>query len=224
MKLQNVILTSILCNLSLNGLAQGFVNLDFESANVAGYSSPNFIPTSDALPGWTAYLGGSPQSNVLYNNATLGAAAVSLQGTNGVFSPIAGSFSALLQATFFASVPESAAVGQTAQIPIAAQSLVFWANTSLSGVTNDMRITFNGSSVPYSAIGNGTGYTIYGASIPSLAGQTGQLLFTAFNNTYAEIDNIQFLNQPIPEPSAFGLAALGVVLTAWRFVRRRVDS
>ncbi len=49
--------------------AQGtFQNLNFESANLSGYSPGNHVPVSDALPGWSAYftIGGvaQPQTEV----------------------------------------------------------------------------------------------------------------------------------------------------------------
>src|SRR5258708_4562514 len=76
-----------------------FQNLDFEAAGVSGYS-PGSVPASNAIPGRTACLGGVPQNTVLYNNETLGEAAVSLQGTNGGVQPIQGQCFVLLQATF----------------------------------------------------------------------------------------------------------------------------
>lgn len=109
--------------------AQGtFQNLNFEAANVAGYA-PGLIPASNGIPGWTAYIGGVPQSTILYNDINLSEAAVSLQGTNGVYPSLQGQFSVLLQATYFAPDTNTAAIGQTGTIPASAQSLVFWANT-----------------------------------------------------------------------------------------------
>jgi hypothetical protein len=216
MKIVNTILVIILLASLEDGYGQGFANLNFESANVSGYSSPGSIPASNAIPGWTAYISGTPQSTILYNNETLGEAAVSLQGTNGIYQPIQGRYFVLLQATFSAPDTNSAAVGQTGQIPIGTQSLIFLANTSLSGAANNMQVSFNGSPISYFAIGSGSDYTIYGANISGLAGNTGQLLFTAFNNTYAEIDNIQFSPSAVPEPSEFALGALGALLLGFR--------
>ncbi len=202
------------------GSTSGFANLDFESANVSGYSSPGSILASNAIPGWTAYISGVPQSTILYNDETLGEAAISLQGTNGIFQPIQGRYFVLLQATFFAPDTNTAAIGQTGVIPTGTQSLIFWGNTAASGVASNMQVTFNGSAIPYFAVGTGSDYTIYGANISGFAGDTGQLLFTAFNNTYAEIDNIQFSSSPIPEPSTLSLSALGGLFLAWRRWRK----
>ena len=203
----------------LAGHAQGtFQNLDFEAANVSGYPAGT-VPATNGIPGWTAYTGGAPQSSILFNNASLGEAAVSLQST--LYPPFQGQFSVLLQASFFAPDTNTAAIGQTAFIPIIDQSMTFWANTSLSGVANNMQVSLNGTGIPYFAVGSGAGYTVYAADISAFAGQTAQLLFTAFNNTYAEIDNIQFSNQPVPEPTVLGLSLFGTLLVRWRFVRRR---
>jgi hypothetical protein len=62
------------------GFAQGFVNLDFEHP-VLPLTPVNFqVPASNAIPGWTAYIYGDPESSVLCNTVSLCAAAVSLQG------------------------------------------------------------------------------------------------------------------------------------------------
>ena len=109
----------------------------------------------------------------------------------------------------------SAQIAQTSLIPVTTQSLVFWGN--LSGVN----VTFNGQLIPYSAIGSGINYTIYGANISALAGQTGTLAFTALENNGGMLDNIQFSSQAIPEPSVFGLSALGSLLLGWRLFPKR---
>jgi len=213
--IKNGILIILILIIKQSAEAQGFLNLDFESANVSG-DSPGSVPASSAITNWTAYISGVGQSSILYNSETLGEAAISLQGTNGIYQPIQGQYFVLLQATFFAPDTNTAAIGQTGQIPEGTESLTFLGNTSLSGAGNNMQVTFNGSPISYSAIGSGSDYTIYGANISGLAGDTGQLLFTAFNNTYAEIDNIQFSPSPVPEPSGFALAALGALLLGFR--------
>jgi hypothetical protein len=197
------------------GHSQGFINLNFESANVSGYS-PGSIPASNGIPGWIAYISGVSQNNILYNDASLGEAAVSLQDTNGIYPSIQAKYSILLQATFFAPDTNSAAIGQTGTVPTSAESLLFWANVNLSGVANNMQVTFNSNILSYVAIGSGGGYTAYGVDVSGFAGQTGQLLFTAYNNTYAKIDNIQFSSTPIPEPGTITLVALGMLLLGTR--------
>jgi hypothetical protein len=205
------------------GHAQGFVNLGFENATFIVDPSGAFYPysvyASDAIPGWTAYISGVPQTDILSNDVTLSAAAISLQGTNA-FSPAiaaySGNWSLLLQATFqdpYAT--NSAAIGQTGQIPATAQSLIFM----LGEYPSDFQVTFNGQDLLLVTISNALHYNICGADISQYAGQTGQLLFTVYNDNYAELDNIQFSSIPVPEPSEFALAALGALLLG--FHRRK---
>ncbi len=144
----------------------------------------------------------------------LAAAAVSLQGTN--YGSLAGLYSVFLQGTYRDPSPKSAAIGQTGQVPITAQTLIFWANTFLSAITNDMEVTFNNQAIPYFATSSGAGYTVYAADISAFAGSTGQLLFTAMPNTWAMIDNIQFSSSGIPEPATVGLLGLGLLCFALR--------
>src|SRR5579885_1410417 len=229
-KLLTVCLTLFCTNSSIR--AQGFINLNFENASFtvdpAGAFPPYSVFASNAIPGWTAYLGGVPQMDILSNTETLGLAAISLQATNQktvgfVLPAFQGKWSIFLQG-FFGSTNGgslSAAIGQTAQIPITAQSLLFWGNLSLSGVTNDFTVSFNGQNLSLLAISNTLNYTVYGADISAFAGQRGQLLFTANYKTYAELDNIQFSSLPIPEPGVFSLVCLGGGGVLLYVIRRR---
>src|SRR5579885_3463998 len=83
-KLLTVCLTLFCTNSSIR--AQGFINLNFENASFtvdpAGAFPPYSVFASNAIPGWTAYLDGIPQMDILSNEATAGSAMVSLQGTN----------------------------------------------------------------------------------------------------------------------------------------------
>jgi hypothetical protein len=114
----------------------------------------------------------------------------------------------------------SAAIGQTGQIPLSSQSLVFWGNIG------GMQVSFNGQSLNFFTIGSTANYNIYAANISSYAGQTGQLLFTDpnYGNTYggsAMIDNIQFSPLAVPEPNEFFLGALGSLLLGFRRWRNK---
>ncbi len=81
LRLRNpLLLLALLVSLSLCSFGQGtFRNLDFESANVAGYSTGD-VPITIALPGWKGYLGTFEIDWVIYNTVSIGAAAISLQG------------------------------------------------------------------------------------------------------------------------------------------------
>ena len=80
-----------------------------------------------------------------------------------------------------------------------------------------MQITFNNQPLSFVVLGSAANYTIYGADISAFADQTGQLLFTLPPYvSSAELDNILFSDQPIPEPSVVGLFALSGLLFSLR--------
>jgi hypothetical protein len=184
-------------------LAQGFLNLDFESANLSGYSAGS-VPATNAIPGWTAYLGGIAQTNINYNVSS---------GGGGIQVDILGSTS--LQGNYFIYIGgtrgEPASIGQTATIPVTAQSLIWWG----SGPNG---LSFNGQALSFSVIGSGSNYAIFAANISAFAGDTGQLLFTSgglFSAPGAFIDNIQFSTSPVPEPGFLSLLGLGSLGFLW---------
>jgi hypothetical protein len=194
-------------------LGQGnFVNLGFESARIildpTSPYYPGAVQASNAIPGWTL-LGGVANPDVLYNDVSLGAPAVSIHDTGDSegFPPIQGNYSVYIQ-----GLDSTTGIAQTGQIPANARSLTF-----LSYFTR-VDVTFNGQAIPYGIIGTGPNYTIYGGDISAFAGQTGQLRFSGNGGM---LDNIQFSNLPIPEPGVFGLAALGALLLGWRLLLRR---
>ena len=207
---QNIILIILIQIFTLSVEAQGFINLDFESANVSSFST-GFVPATNAFPGWTAYIGGNQVDEVVYNTSPLDAAEVTLQGTNASspsLRPIQGKFTAVLFGASVFAPQQSAAIGQTGQIPFGVLSLTFW------GYSSD--VSFGGQALSLVLLGSTPNYNIYGADVSAFAGQTGQLLFTAQPQTFSIIDNIQFLSSPVPEPNTFALIALGGLLLGFR--------
>ena len=188
---------------TLDAFAQGFVNLDFENANLSGYG-PGLVPASDAIPGWTASLGGVTQANIYYDVAP---------SALGIYiydnSDLQGNYSVLIQGTS----NEPASIGQTATIPTSTQYLIWW------GFLDPDGLTFNGQPLSFSNVGNGPHYDIFEASISAFAGQTAELLFTSRGLPAAgggSIDNIQFSSSAVPEPPILDWLGLGTLL----FVRR----
>lgn len=180
--------------------AQGFANLDFEQANLSSYGEGS-VPASDAIPGWTAYLGGVVMTNVYYDTgfAEIG---VNVQGATNGFLPIQGNYSI----TLIGSRSNPASIGQTGTIPMTAQSLIFYGSFLYQSDT----VSFNGQAL--SVVPLSYSYNIFGVDISSLAGQTGQLLFTDTALPFATgdiIDNIQFSSTPVPEPSPSWLLLIG---------------
>ena len=61
--------------------AQGFVNLGFEAANLAGIPSGFEVPATNAFPFWTV-----SARYVLYNNFSLSGGSISIMSTNSHFT------------------------------------------------------------------------------------------------------------------------------------------
>jgi hypothetical protein len=194
---------------------QDFVNLDFEAANLSAYGAgPALVPATNAIPGWTAYVGGNPQSNIFYNAISLGSTSISILGTNGVPSSLDGAFSIDLYGGVTAT---AASISQTGLVPANAVSIFFKAQ--YSGPPGGLLVvSIGGQNIPFFVIASGQNYTLYGGDVSAFAGQSEQLMFSApeGNNNYWEIDDIVFSPSTVPEPIALGLFALGGLLLGLR--------
>ncbi len=213
-----IALTSLLpCQ---SGWAQGsFQNLDFENSIIVSSSPSGFgFNTGTAnVPGWTEYNGWnaanySGGATLVYNNMTLDAPGIELEGADYFIPAIEGQYSILISGGDTQSMQTGAAIGQTGTIPITAQSLTFF----LSYQYGNLQVSFNGQPIDYLLTGSTASYNVYAADISAFAGQTGQLLFNAPYYNRALIDNIQFSTSPVPEPSAFALTVLGTLVLTFR--------
>jgi hypothetical protein len=209
----NILFASIV--LCRSGQAQSFVfvNLDFESSIPTNVTIQNGIVFGYAIiPGWTAFLGGSPLNIIRYNFESSDGG-VTLIGTDAV-PPIEGNYFIVLKgSSLFFSGQNTAGIGQTGTIPLTAQSLSFWGDVG----AND--VSFDGQTLSLTMIGSAANYNIYEANISAFAGQAGQLLFTVDPGGRDMIDNIRFSSSPVPEPISLALTALGGLLL--RFCRWR---
>ena len=217
-----------------SAFSQGFVNLDFNSAQLSAYGAgPAFVPASDAIPGWTVYLGTNQQTTVLYNSITLGDGNVSIIGTNAPFpylvSPIPGNnYTVVLEAgpNPSSSSPNSvnASIAQSGLIPATAQSILFTASIP-SPLVAGFQVTIAGQVIPVTEISCiDTYYAMYEGNVSAFAGQIAELEFTDLASTESTEGNlnlgaISFSSSPIPEPGTLGLLATGGLLIGWRWRR-----
>ena len=140
---------------------------------------------------------------------------ISIIDTNALYNPnqIQGKYFAW----FVGSDPSSPygvttiSLSQTGLVPATAKSILFWAVNE-----GGMQITFNGVPLNFGAMSSTANYTVYGADISAYAGQVGSLMFSAPPGAGGKIDNIQFSNTAVPEPSSLALLALG----GWFLSRR----
>ena len=210
-----ILAVAALLAISLAGQSQGFVNLNFESAKIIPIVDniyyPYAITSSNAVPGWivTGYGSLTPTPWITYNAPALGSSAATLWATNG--QQISGKYSMLLQGGLGPGI----SISQTGLVPSSTLSILFEAQESGVGT---LQLSLGGQNLAFFAVGTGTNYTLFGATIPlGMGGQTEQLMFSAltvpsgygFNNW--NIDNIQFSSSPVPEPGVFGLVGLGVL-------------
>jgi hypothetical protein len=215
------------------GFAQGFVNLDFNSANIPSGTPPSFVPTSEAIPGWTAYLGNNPQASVYYDSLAIGSVNISILDGNSIAGgPIPGNnYTVVLQAGNgggSGGAPNTtASIAQTAMVPPTAESIMFTASLPFGP---GWQVTINGQPISVSQIGSiNSYYGVFAGNISAYAGQVDQLEFTALYGPYGNnsdvaenlyLDNIQFSASPVPEPNSFGLFALGGLFVAWLHWRK----
>lgn len=200
-------LADISCSFS-----QSFINLNFESEVPSVFESDGLLPASNAIPGWTAYISGISQEKIEGSEVvSVGNAKIILEVPGNVngFPAIQGNFSVVIWGQYNAGNPNTdnnntAAIGQTGQIPSSLQFISF------CGSIGNMYATFNGQPLAFVVTGSTATYNIYSANASSFAGQTGQLLFT--DNSYAnfsygpaQIDNIQFSSSDVPESQYLSL-------------------
>lgn len=200
-----------------HAVSQGtFRNLDFELAQVSPLAPPGTPLTAAAgIPLWTAYAGGVEQSSILYNALYIGDLGVALL-SSGPLDPygsavIQGNFTVVLQAG--AGGSGNTTISQTGLIPANALALLFTASMPYGA---GWTVSIGSQTIPVVELHQiNSYYALYGADMSSFAGRSETLSFTALTglgppvNMY--LDAIQFSSTPVPEPSAFALAALGAL-------------
>jgi hypothetical protein len=181
-----------------------FQNLNFEAATIPTGATVGIFPTSEALPGWTALVGDSPQATVGYNDYSLNGESVAVVGPS--LGAIDGNYSVFLLGSQFPGFgAPDVSVAQTGLIPAGAKSIQFLA----TGIQTPFSLTLNGSPVALLNLGNSGGILAYGGNISSFAGTTATLQISAGNLGGITLDDISFSSQSVPEPGTLALASLG---------------
>lgn len=225
MRLNIVILVVLLLRGSMALGQSTFQNLDFETAQLVPIpGDPNrAVQFTAAFPGWSGYVGGQLQTTTVPNFIPLSVpfpppfpSFISIMGPPAV---IGGQ--GLYEVGFGAGTDTTGslipvALVQTGQVPSDARSLQF-----LGLYASAISIFLGGqqlSAVPLTE--NITSRRYYGVDISPFSGQVVELRFQpGVGIDYLE--DIQFSPQGIPEPSVFGLFALGSWLIGWRWRRNR---
>lgn len=219
--------------------AQGFINLNFESATLVPVPGDlyNRVQFAQAFSGWTGTVGGVQQTLALSNNVYLDSAGIAIIDHNwtnsaaykngGFYPPVSGLIQGNYTAILMSGLDlqtyqiEDATLSQTGQVPLGTQSLQFKAYEAFDSL-GSFAVTLGGQNLSLVTISNALNYTLYGANVSQWAGQTVELAFTVFaenphvNDEYLYLDAIQFSTQPVPEPSAFALTAFGTLLLGFR--------
>jgi hypothetical protein len=223
MKINSLIVVQMAClSLAFSANAQGtFQNLNFEQANPVSAGNPyppEYVTVASALPDWSVYYGNAQQTVMTYNSPGLGSTLATLLGPSSPVPVIDGNYSVLLQGGETAS---AASITQTATIPSGMQSLFFEAQPG----GGSLDVVIGTQTVPFTAVGSGPNYTLYGANISAWAGNTEQLTFSALEDNSGpnnwELDDISFSPTATPEPNTLVLIVMGGAAFAVRQWRKR---
>jgi len=205
----------------LEVVAQGtFRNMDFEQAQIPQNQPSGLVSADLAFPFWTVYYGTAQQTQVLWNDVSLGSVQASLIGQfDPSAKPIDGGYSAVLVGGV-----SGCSLSQIGQIPTGAASLLF---TARADPSNPPEVTIGGVSLPVFDVSTGpNNSTLFGANISQFAGMQEDLRFIAPGSPTVPygfvLDDIVFSTTPVPEPTTGGLFVLGGLVIGLRKLRRNV--
>jgi hypothetical protein len=193
----------------LGMVAQGtFRNMDFEQSQIPQNQPHGYVAADLAFPFWTVYYGASQQTQVLWNDVSVGSTQASLIGQfDPTAKPIAGGYSALL----FGG-PIACSLSQIGQVPTDAASMLFKAET----LGPPPVVTIGGVSLPVFDVSSGPNYTLYGVDVSQFVGMQEDLRFIARPGYDLNLDDIVFSSTAVPEPTTGGLLLLGGLLVGSR--------
>jgi hypothetical protein len=221
-KIKLKLLSSVFVTLFIGrmvGTSQGFVNLNFEEANLSGYVPhyPLPVPFTNAFPGWSdtevsTFYGTNANLNSFYDGVSTGGAGISISDSNNLgFAPFQGKF---FGSSMGAGGPLaiSEELSQTGLVPVGTESI-----TMDVYAWNGFSVTLGGQTINMIPLKTFTNYTLYGGDISMFAGQIAALDLIApgtLSPNAVEFDKIQFSTNIVPEPSDFALIAIGVIFYA----------
>ena len=214
------ILTPILVLSSASvSLSQGtFQNLDFEQANLSGFSPMSVVPTIDAFPGWQAFFNTTPQSSVSYDALSAGAPVIAIVDDEIGYTPIQGNYTAFLEAAANGSGSGSATLSQTGLVPAGTESIQLDANQQSGSL---FVVSVGGQPIDMIPLQTFANYTLYGGNISAWSGQDATLSVTELplvngqaTLSLLQLDNISFSTTTVPEPNPFALTGVGGLLFA----------
>ena len=107
----------------------------------------------------------------------------------------------------------SATISQTGIVPTGTESL----QVQIGNYGDPFIVSLGGQSINMVPLATFAHYTLYGGDVSSFGGHLETLSFTAppaavTQPSFLEVDNIQFLTTPVPEPGTLALVAMGAVL------------
>ena len=204
-----------------------FQNLDFEQANLTGFSPMSSVPTTSAFPGWQAFINTVQASDVYYDTEALSTPGIAIWDEKTGYTPIQGNYTAFLQAAADGNLSGSASLTQTALVPAGTESIQLDANQQ-SG--SSFVVSVGGQTIDMAPLQTFANYTLYGGNISAWSGQDATLSITEMplvnggeTVSLLQLDNITFSTTAVPEPSSFALTGVGGLLFALyrRFTPKR---
>ncbi|HTR43357.1 MAG TPA: PEP-CTERM sorting domain-containing protein [Pseudomonadales bacterium] len=198
----------------ISGHGQGFLNLNFESAqNLPGNPGNGMlIPVTNALPDWTALESNLAFTDIYYVSNVLGHA--------GPGPELEGGSLALGDSHLSVGFYDGSSISQTGLVPDTAKSLQFEAQGPDAGNSiegTDFSVTLGGQTLSLLELSAAPDYNVYGANIPAgMAGQMETLVLgcQGFGSGNVVLDNIEFSPTAAPEPGTLVLLAAGGFLFA----------
>lgn len=236
--MRRVLLIAFSTWVSLAGYAQGFVNLNFESANVTGPDFLGRIPFANAFPSWQSDSPGG--SLAYYNTPDLDQMTIGIYDANSTFyrpHPVFGTYTAYLEGDLGSQFSTSgyANLRQTAVVPANAKSIRFVTMTYSSLPNRIPTLTFsvNGTPVPCSqlqVLPNGVQWVADVSQYAGLSSTIGFGLQASYGLSSTHwifgvgLDSISFSSTPVPEPNPMFLLLAGVAYLRVRMWSRQPPS